>query len=94
MFTIDDVSFFICISYRTHSHIKYIKFQTKLLCRNSQTQVVKMGKCSFKAEPSDATVQLGRGYFHFSYAIGRGGFGKVWKVEYKKTKKIYAMKEM
>ena len=26
--------------------------------------------------------------------IGKGGFGKVWKVELKKTKTIYAMKEM
>lgn len=26
--------------------------------------------------------------------IGKGGFGKVWKVEYKKTKKLFAMKEM
>jgi len=26
--------------------------------------------------------------------IGRGGFGKVWKVEQKKTHQLYAMKEM
>ena len=26
--------------------------------------------------------------------IGRGGFGKVWKVEYKKSKMKYALKEM
>jgi serine/threonine protein kinase len=26
--------------------------------------------------------------------IGRGGFGKVWKVEHKKQKRILAMKEM
>jgi serine/threonine protein kinase len=30
----------------------------------------------------------------FHYVIGRGGFGKVWKVEKKKEKKLYAMKEM
>lgn len=28
------------------------------------------------------------------YIIGKGGFGKVWKVEHKKTKTQYAMKEM
>lgn len=28
------------------------------------------------------------------YIVGRGGFGKVWKVYLKKNKKVYAMKEM
>ena len=28
------------------------------------------------------------------YIVGRGGFGKVWKVYFKKSKKVYAMKEM
>lgn len=26
--------------------------------------------------------------------LGKGGFGKVWKVEYTKGRKLYAMKEM
>ena len=26
--------------------------------------------------------------------MGKGGFGKVWSVKFKKTQKIYAMKEM
>jgi serine/threonine protein kinase len=32
--------------------------------------------------------------FNYQYCIGKGGFGKVWKVERKKTKQTYAMKEM
>ena len=28
------------------------------------------------------------------YVVGRGGFGKVWKVFSKKNKKLYALKEM
>lgn len=32
--------------------------------------------------------------FKMGYVIGKGGFGKVWKVEMKKNSKIYAMKEM
>lgn len=32
----------------------------------------------------------------FSYIcpIGKGGFGKVWKVEAKRTKQVFAMKKM
>ena len=33
-------------------------------------------------------------HFEYKYCIGRGGFGKVWKVQHKKDSKIYAMKEM
>lgn len=32
--------------------------------------------------------------FNRDYVVGKGGFGKVWKVVEKTTKKIYAMKEM
>ena len=32
--------------------------------------------------------------FDYKYVIGRGGFGKVWKVTMPKTKKVYALKEM
>jgi hypothetical protein len=35
-----------------------------------------------------------RNLFNYLYIIGKGGFGKVWKVEHKKTKNQYAMKEM
>ena len=28
------------------------------------------------------------------YPIGKGGFGKVWKVQHKKSKQVYALKEM
>ena len=32
--------------------------------------------------------------FLFNYVIGRGGFGKVWKVEKKNSKQFFALKEM
>lgn len=32
--------------------------------------------------------------FNVIQAIGKGGFGKVWKVEAKKTRQVFAMKEM
>jgi serine/threonine protein kinase len=39
-------------------------------------------------------VALTKTNFNYQYCIGKGGFGKVWKVERKKTKQTYAMKEM
>ena len=37
---------------------------------------------------------VNRNSFDYLSIIGRGGFGKVWKVCHKQTKKLYAMKEM
>lgn len=39
-------------------------------------------------------VALSRTNFIFDNVIGKGGFGKVWKVERKKTRTCFAMKEM
>ena len=37
---------------------------------------------------------MNRNFFDFLYIIGRGGFGKVWKVRLKKTNEFFALKEM
>ena len=37
---------------------------------------------------------MNKNYFEFEYIIGRGGFSKVWKVEYKNTKVYFALKEI
>ena len=37
---------------------------------------------------------VSKNHFEFLYVVGKGGFGKVWKVQMKKTKKQYALKEM
>ncbi|CAD8117035.1 unnamed protein product [Paramecium sonneborni] len=42
----------------------------------------------------DCNIQVNKNSFQFHYVIGKGGFGKVWKVEIKKSKQLYAMKEM
>ena len=38
--------------------------------------------------------KISKSNFEFLYVIGRGGFGKVWKVKHKHTLKLYALKEM
>jgi len=38
--------------------------------------------------------RISKSNFEFLYVIGRGGFGKVWKVKHKNTLKLYALKEM
>ena len=66
-----------------------------------------MGNCHFKTEFETenvtgthfmriifASIALTKNSFTYMYCIGKGGFGKVWKVERKKTKQQYAMKEM
>lgn len=32
--------------------------------------------------------------FRFNYVIGKGSLGKVWKVEHRKQRKLYAIKEV
>ena len=39
-------------------------------------------------------ILVNKNYFEFLYIIGRGGFGKVWKVKLKKTNEFFAIKEM
>ena len=47
-----------------------------------------------ESQSSSKFEKINRNYFSFHYVIGRGGFGKVWKVSYKKTNTVYALKEM
>lgn len=37
---------------------------------------------------------VGKSSFTYEYIVGKGGFGKVWKVVAKKTGTDYALKEM
>lgn len=55
-----------------------------------------MGNCNFKtSKDKDSAAQLSKASFVQVYAVGRGGFGKVWRVESKKDKnEQFAMKEM
>ena len=39
-------------------------------------------------------IAINKTHFKFHCVVGKGGFGRVWKVERKKFRSMYAMKEM
>lgn len=46
-----------------------------------------MGNCNFKStKDKESVAVINKNNFTFQYAIGRGGFGKVWRVGHKKEK--------
>jgi serine/threonine protein kinase len=65
-----------------------------------------MGNSNFRTSELDISQFQGNGIrcinlpavsksnFIYHFCIGKGGFGKVWRVERKKEKNYYAMKEM
>jgi len=53
-----------------------------------------MGNCNARPDAADPAIAQSRAAYAFEFAIGKGGFGKVWKVVLKRTKQTFAMKEM
>lgn len=57
-----------------------------------------IGNCALVAsdgnEFTSQATNLTRNDFYFIKPVGKGGFGKVWKVVRKTDNKIFAMKEM
>lgn len=44
--------------------------------------------------PDTTENLLSKSSFKYFYPIGKGGFGRVWKVEFRRTRQLFAMKEM
>lgn len=53
-----------------------------------------MGNCASADNKFDPTIAISVNDFEAKYPIGRGGFGRVWKVIHKKSGQQFAMKEM
>jgi len=53
-----------------------------------------MGNCNMNLDNMEEGSSINKSHFKFHCVIGKGGFGKVWKIERKKFKTTYAMKEM
>ena len=56
--------------------------------------MIESTKYNTKCNSTDNKSYINKNMFEFNYIIGKGGFGKVWRVKYKKTKAIFALKEM
>ena len=56
--------------------------------------IVESTKNNTKCSSTDSKPNLNKNMFEFKYIIGKGGFGKVWRVRYKKTNEYFALKEM
>jgi serum/glucocorticoid-regulated kinase 2 len=52
-----------------------------------------MGNCS-QSESNDSSVSITLDHFDRICAIGKGAYGKVWKVRHKSSGRCFAMKEM
>lgn len=53
-----------------------------------------MGGCNFKTDIQLPPYSISKAAFQQHYVIGKGGFGKVWKLEHKHSGELFAMKEM
>lgn len=61
-----------------------------------------MGNCDFKSDNADnkdhskhdINKGISKANFQLHYVLGKGGYGKVWKVMAKRDNKEYALKEM
>ena len=53
-----------------------------------------MGSCTIKTDSLTPNMTVCKRDFQLHHIIGKGGFGKVWKLEHKRSGAHYAMKEM
>lgn len=58
-----------------------------------------MGSCNFKSDSPDTensnhNIVILSKSFKFLFKVGKGGFGKVWKVQHRRTHEYFALKEM
>lgn len=77
------------VSVRISAHRPTSRRETDIV-QKKQTTAVMLIEPPGLANDGDLSLNN----FNLLWVIGRGGFGKVWKVEAKKTKRFYAMKEM
>lgn len=81
-------------------HEKKIETSNNTIITSSNTPSGTLSKKSYTKTKIKLQAKLFNNYklerklFIYDYIIGKGGFGKVWKVQHIKTRNLYAMKEM
>ena len=60
----------------------------------SSSTVAKTTENSAPVERPPVATIANKAMYNFIKVVGKGGFGRVWKVELKKTRQIFAMKVM
>jgi len=75
-------------------NIKSTKISSQLENKKDNNNIFEDLKIVEKQNMKVSENNVSNSSFEFLEIIGRGGFGKVWKVLHKKSKKIYAMKKM
>lgn len=73
-------------------HLAYQKQKKETKDTSSSEHIKKSGKYIKNTVDIQDNVKIEKNLFNYLYIIGKGGFGKVWKCEHKKTKNQYAMK--
>ena len=69
----------------------YSKSESNINVKISHRTTIKKNSLKYQYKNP---ANLNRNMFDFLFIIGKGGFGKVWRVQEKKTKELYALKEM
>ncbi len=75
---------------------EYSKSESNADINQNRANNIAMNLLNLKNTKKDNNQRsnLTRNDFEFVFIIGKGGFGKVWRVKYKKTNELYALKEM
>jgi hypothetical protein len=58
--------------------------------RTERVNIIKSNTEDYEREEPDQKINLNS--FNMDFCVGKGGFGKVWKVYEKTTNRVYAMK--
>lgn len=91
-------SFFTAKSNQSQSRYKGLNLviNNSLLERKPVFRITSVSQDQYSNEKAveEADNEIRRSHFSYQMVIGKGGFGKVWIVEHRQTKKYFALKEM